>query len=270
MTYLKRAFLFVISFPFFSRFWGAIARLEHPKIIAKKAVDLYAKYYKIDMKNYEGTLEDYPSLNLFFTRKIDSDIRPLINESGSFLSPCDGKLSLLEHITTDIATQVKGRFYFLSELIRKELDFSEGYLLLTIYLSPKDYHRYHVPVDSTAKSYLHTGLKLFPVNNFSITTIDRIFIRNERVVVKMEHEDFQYFYIAVGAAFVGSIKMNFCDGFIDGEWETVGKKYQQNQELGKFEMGSTILLLVPEKAIGEIRVSEGETLRAGDPLFTLK
>lgn len=270
MNYLKLLFLFIISFPFFSRAWGVISKLEHPSCIVSKVITLYRNHYGIDMKFYEGDIEDYRSLASFFTRKLDSVTRPLIKDENSFLSPCDGVVTVLEKVNADVATQVKGKRYLVSELVRKELDFSEGYYLVTIYLSPKDYHRYHVPVDSHAKSYIHTGWRLFPVNSLSVNTIDNLFVKNERIAVKFERDSLQYFFVAVGATFVGSVKMDFFDTPVDGKWTVVGNKYKQNQELGMFEMGSTIVLVIPEKMVGEPLVAEGEAVNTSQPLFKMK
>jgi len=269
MKHLKLLFLFIISFPLFSRIWGKITKLTFPAPLIRKAIQIYASHYEIDMKNFEGELEDYDSLCAFFTRKTDPSVRPLVKDENAFLSPCDGVVSVLENIHADVATQVKGRTYLVSELVKKELPFEKGFWLATIYLSPRDYHRFHVPVDSTVAAHIHTGWRLFPVNSFGLNNIDRLFIRNERVVVKFKAENFNYFYTAVGATFVGSIKMNFTENFSD-EWVKNDVKYSQNDELGMFEMGSTIVLLVPEEAVEKTNIGAGEKIRAGEPLFTLK
>ena len=269
VNYLKQFILFIISFPVLSRIWGKITKLTFPALLIQKAIEIYASHYEIDMKNFEGELEDYDSLCAFFTRKINPSVRPLKNDENAFLSPCDGVVSVLENIHADVATQVKGRTYLISDLVKKELPFEKGFWLATIYLSPRDYHRFHVPVDSTVAAHIHTGWRLFPVNSMGLNNIDRLFIRNERVVVKFKAENFNYFYTAVGATFVGSIKMNFTENFSD-EWVKNDVKYSQNDELGMFEMGSTIVLLVPEEAVEKPMLPQGEKIAAGEPLFTLK
>jgi len=269
MRFVKQLILFIISFPVLSRIWGKITKLESPSLLIQEAIRIYASHYEIDMKNFEGDLDDYDSLCAFFTRKLDPSARPLKNDENSFLSPCDGVVSVLENIHADVATQVKGKNYLVSDLVKKELPFEKGFWLATIYLSPRDYHRFHVPVDSTVAAHIHTGWRLFPVNSLGLNNIDRLFIRNERVVVKFKAENFTYFYTAVGATFVGSIKMNFTENFSD-EWVKNDVKYSQNDELGMFEMGSTIVLLVPEEAVEKPMLSQGEKIRAGEPLFLLK
>lgn len=269
MRFVKQLILFIISFPVLSRIWGKITKLEFPAVLIQKAIRIYASHYEIDMKNFVGDLDDYDSLCAFFTRKLDPYVRPLKNDGNAFLSPCDGVVSVLENIHADVATQVKGKNYLVSDLVKKELPFEKGFWLATIYLSPRDYHRFHVPVDSTLSAHIHAGWRLFPVNSFGLENIDRLFIRNERVVAKFKAEDFNYFYTAVGATFVGSIKMNFTENFSD-EWVKNDVKYSQNDELGMFEMGSTIVLLVPEEAVEKANIGAGEKIRAGEPLFTLK
>lgn len=270
LQHLKKLFLNLISLPFLSRIWGQITRLEHPGILVQAAIKLFASHYEIDMSRYEGVLESYDSLCQFFTRRLDFSKVSIPGNDSEFLSPCDGTVSVCELTESDTATQVKGRTYTISGLIRKELNFGDGYRLITIYLSPSNYHRFHVPVESDARAYLHTGWRLFPVNRLAVNSIDELFVRNERVVVKFQHRDFEYFYTAVGASFVGSIKMNFAEELAAESWQSVDCSYRQNEELGMFEMGSTIVLVVPESAVGKVLVSAGEKVSVGQPLFVLK
>lgn len=270
MQRLKIFFLNLISLPFLSRIWGWITRREHPEILVQAAIRLFASHYGIDMSKYEGELESYDSLCQFFTRKLDPYKNTIVGNDSEFLSPCDGTVSVCELAGSDTATQVKGKTYTISGLIRKELNFEEGYRLITIYLSPSNYHRFHVPVESKVSAYLHTGWRLFPVNTLAVNSIDELFVRNERVVVKFQHSDFEYFYTAVGASFVGSIKMNFADELTAESWQSVDRSYRQNEELGMFEMGSTIVLVVPESAVGKLLVSAGDKVSVGQPLFVLK
>lgn len=269
MNYLKLLFLFVISMPLFSRIWGVVTKIEKPEWLASKMISVFKNHYDIDMNQYVGNEEDYASLSKFFIRPLDKNVRPLKDDEKSFLSPSDGVVTVCEQVAADIATQVKGRTYSISDLVRKELDFSEGYYLFTIYLSPKDYHRYHVPVDTNVRSYIHTGWRLFPVNKMSVNCINDLFVRNERVVVKMKKDEHEFYYIAVGATFVGSIKMDFFTKPVDGKWTVIDKEYKQNQELGMFEMGSTIVLVVPENMVGEVNVKPGDSIKVGDPIFKL-
>lgn len=269
MNFIKIFLLFIISFPFFSRAWGVITKLERPEWLVKKVIMSYKDHYDIDMNEYQGTVDDYKSLSAFFIRPLNKNVRPFTEDQDSFLSPSDGVVTVLEKVNSNIATQVKGKTYHLTELIRHELKFSEGYHLMTIYLSPRDYHRYHVPSNAVAKSYIHTGSRLFPVNSFSVGNIDNLFVRNERVAVKLNSYGHDFYYVAVGATFVGSIKMDFFSVPVDGEWTSVEKVYKQNDELGMFEMGSTIVLVIPSKMVKELKVEQGARVKAGETLFSI-
>ena len=269
MNFIKIFLLVVISLPFFSRILGAITRIEHPAWLVQKVIEMYRDHYNINMNEYRGHVADYKSLSSFFTRPLNEKIRPFKENKEHFMSPSDGMITVLEKINSDIATQVKGKTYSVSELIRHELDFAQGYYLMTIYLSPRDYHRYHVPSDAIVKSYIHTGWQLFPVNSLSVGTIDDLFVKNERVAVKLNSYGTDFYYVAVGATFVGSIKMSFFSEPVDGQWTIVDKKYSQNDELGMFEMGSTIVLIIPQKMVGEMKISQGDVVTAGQTLFKI-
>lgn len=270
MNIVKIILLFIISIPVFSRAWGAVTKIERSAWLVRKVIEIYRSHYSIDMKQYQGSVNDYKSLSAFFTRPLNELERPLKKDSEMFLSPCDGLITVLEKIYSDTAMQVKGKRYKVSEMVRHELDLSEGYFVMTIYLSPKDYHRFHVPSDSEAVSYIHTGWRLFPVNNLSVNLIDDLFIKNERVAVKFNSSGSSYYYVAVGATFVGSIKMKIFDKPVDSSWTAVNRKFNQNDEFGMFEMGSTIVLVIPQKMVEKMKVSQGDVLKTGEALFSIK
>lgn len=270
MNIIKLILLFVISIPLFSRIWGAVTKVESPVWLVRKVIETYRSHYNIDMKYYKGSVNDYKSLSAFFTRPLNETQRPLKKDSEMFLSPCDGKVTVLEKIYSDTAMQVKGKRYKVTEMLRHELDLSEGYYIMTIYLSPRDYHRFHVPSDSAALSYIHTGWRLFPVNSLSVNLIDDLFVKNERVAVKFNSFGNSYYYVAVGATFVGSIKMSIFDEPVEGEWTSVDRTFAQNDEFGMFEMGSTIVLVIPQKMVEEMKVSQGSVLKTGEAIFRIK
>lgn len=270
MNTVKIILLFIISIPVFSRVFGAVTKIEKPVWLVRKVIEIYRSHYNIDMKQYQGSTNDYKSLSAFFTRPLNELERPLKKDPEMFLSPCDGKITVLEKIYSDSAIQVKGKRYKVSEMVRHELDLKEGYFVMTIYLSPRDYHRFHVPSDSEAVLYIHTGWRLYPVNTLSVNLIDDLFIKNERVAVKFNSFGNSYYYVAVGATFVGSIKMKIFEKPVDGEWTAVNRNFSQNDEFGMFEMGSTIVLVIPQKMASVMNVSEGDVIKTGDPLFRIK
>jgi len=265
-----KIFLFILSFPILSRVWGVLAKIEKPAVIIKKLIRFYKKSYGIDMIYYKGDVEDYKSLSEFFIREIDQNVRPLVKNKDAFLSPSDGKITVLETLSEDAATQVKGKSYNVTEFVGEDIDFSKKWVLMTIYLSPKDYHRFHTPLDVNVESYLHTGSSLYPVNRLSVNSISDLFIKNERISVKMNYEGKSFYYVAVGATFVGSIKFNFIENLEPGKIVKIDREYKQNDEIGRFEMGSTIVLVLPEEIIDTTLVREGASVKAGNILFNLK
>ncbi len=267
-----RFLLFFISFPFLSRIWGKITGIKSPRFLSKFMISAFKKHYKIEMDRFEGSEFDYPSLKSFFVRKLDYSKVKLLKDDTCFLSPCDGKITKIETISKDETTLVKGKSYKISELLKKDLDFSEEFVVATIYLSPHDYHRFHFPVDCSVLDFCHTGARLFPVNSVSVHSIDNLFVKNERIVSRLRFKDSEMYYVAVGATFVGSLKMVFIENNKHDfdKWIEVNKEFAQNEEAGMFEMGSTIVLVIPKKNVGEVLVEENNKIKVGEKLFKLK
>jgi len=265
-----RFILNILSFRFFSRLYGKIVRIKKPKFIVKRIIRFFAKKYDISMQDYVGEIEDYNSLFDFFIRKLDLTKRVLKKDESFILSPSDSLLSKIELINENKATQVKGIYYELDKLIGKSLDFNKGYYVFTLYLSPHDYHRFHSPVDANIKSYFHTGVRLFPVNKLGLNNIKSLFIKNERFVFEMEFNKKNIYFVSVGATFVGSIKFDFISDYKSmNKWVELNHKISQLDELGRFELGSTIILVFEKSIVEKILVKEGEKLKVGTPLVKL-
>jgi len=265
-------FLTVLSLPVFSRIWGRIVRLKQPRFLVKRAIQHYRRHYGIDMNEYRGETTDYKCLSDFFVRRLDPETRPLTGDETALVSPADGVLTEIETVYEDRATQIKGKYYSISDLLRESIDFSEGWHVAVIYLSPYNYHRYHYPLSGEVTRYFHTRGRLFPVNKMGLNTMDELFIRNERIITVMEKNGVPFYITAVGATFVGSINMEFITGPPGkkrNRWEPVNVDVSQLQEMGRFEMGSTIVLVVPKKMAEPMDGIKGKSIRVGTPLFKL-
>jgi phosphatidylserine decarboxylase len=274
MTVLTRLFLSILSHKTFSRIYGKIVRLRYPRFIIKRLIAHFQKSYNIDMTEYMGKPEDYKSLCDFFIRPLDPSKRKLAPTPNTIVSPADGKLTDVELIYSDQATQVKGKTYSISEMIGEKIDFSEGWYVAVIYLSPSNYHRYHYPVTGKITRYLHTGPRLYPVNHLGLNFVDRLFVRNERIVSEIEvthnNDKFTLYAVAVGATFVGTIVMEYINGKPESDtWVPVNLDVNQLEEMGRFEMGSTIVFVIPKKHAGFIEEKKGLPVRVGDPIFEL-
>ncbi len=265
-----KTLLYVISFPVFSRIYGRLAKLRFPRFIIRKIIKWFTETYNINMDEYEGDVDDYNSLSEIFIRKLDPGKRPLRPDPDSILSPADGVVSSIELVRTDKAVQVKDVEYCISELLNKEIGFSEGWYLTTIYLSPMDYHRFHFPAAGSLNGYCHMRGHLYPVNRLGLNNIKKLFLRNERIVIDMNLNGRQIFIAAVGATFVGSIKMEFIDNYKrDNKWKPLALKVGQLQEMGRFELGSTIIMATPENIAKPADDIIGKVIKTGDILFTM-
>lgn len=272
MNFLISLFLPVISLPVFSRIWGRLVRLRRPGFLVKKIIKRYQRVYNINMEDYEGETGDYRSLSEFFVRRLDPGQRPLVPQENAVVSPADGVLTNIETIFKDNTTQVKGKNYKISELLHENIDFSQGWHVAIIYLSPSDYHRYHYPITGNIKRYFHCAGRLFPVNQLGLNYINRLFVRNERIITEMENQQRCFYMAAIGATFVGGIKMEFISHPGRKNWEQwipVNQKVHQLEEMGRFEMGSTFVLAIPKSMAEPLPDIMNRQVKVGQPIFKI-
>jgi len=269
---IGRTLLVPISWIPVSRLYGRIMRLRRPRFLSRLMIRNFQKHYRISMDEFQGKPEDYGSLSDFFLRPLDPRKRALPSDPGCLLSPADGFLSELEFVDKDQATQVKGWTYPLSRMLGEAIDFSSGWHVATIYLSPRDYHRFHYPLSARISGSFHGGTRLFPVNGFSTARVRQLYVRNERVVTRIAFGGTALYMVAVGATFVGSIAMKHLPGGLPAlnEWQGLDLPAQQMGEMGHFAMGSTIILVVPADRVETVLARKGDKVRVGQPLFKLK
>jgi len=269
---LGRALLLPLSWIPISRLYGRFMRLRRPRLLAEAMIGRFQKHYRISMDEYQGEPSAYSSLSDFFLRPLDPGKRPLPEDPACLLCPADGRLSELELIDADRATQVKGWTYPLSLLLAEPVDFSEKWYLATIYLSPSNYHRFHYPLSGRVSGCFHGGTRLFPVNAFSCSRVRQLYLKNERLVTRIEFPGGPLYVVAVGATFVGSIGMNYLPEGLPapGRWQELDIRVAQMAEMGHFAMGSTIILAFPAARVEAVAARKGEPVRVGQPLFRIK
>ena len=221
---------------------------------------------------HEAAEEDmfaYASLNAFFTRALKPECRPFDVDNTHWLCPVDGSVSQAQKIKNGRMFQAKGQDYSLLELIGgdKKLEevFSNGQFA-TLYLSPRDYHRIHMPATGTLKHMLYIPGRLFSVATFVVQHIPRLFARNERCVCYFETEQGPMALILVGAINVSAIETVW-HGLITGEAKKVRRfdytdkdiVLQRGEEMGRFNLGSTVIVLATDKmAIDKSMTTEAE------------
>jgi len=236
-----------------------------------------SRRYGMNMAEAEQSdLASYPSFNAFFTRALKTDARPLAE--GMVISPADGRVSQIGEINGESLVQAKGHDFELLALLagdkQKTALFRDG-LFATIYLSPKDYHRVHMPLAGTLQSMTFVPGDLFSVSNATTQLVSGLFARNERVICHFDTAVGPMAVILVGAIFVGSMDTVW-HGEVRGErgqptkWVYRGddrRQFQAGEEMGRFNMGSTVIVLLPEgAATWETDIGPGDEVTLGQAL----
>ena len=249
-----------------------LTRIEN-KVWKNNLIKVFIKLFKVDMQQaISPSEEDYSCFNAFFTRHLKPDARNWQKDKNNILSPVDGAVSQIGKINKDKLIQAKGFDYSLEQLLANDEDavdrFQDG-SFTTLYLSPKDYHRIHMPISGKLIKTIFVPGDLFSVNNASVRTINNLFARNERFMSLFETELGLMAQIMVGAMFVGSMETVFAGQITPTKHrEITVKEYQENpitlnqaEEFGHFNMGSTVILLFEKDKI----TWEGE-LKEDDPI----
>lgn len=236
--------------------------------------------FKVDISEAASAeLADYPSFNAFFTRELREGIRPVAKGDSIVISPVDGAISQLGPVSDGRIVQAKGRDYSLLELLGGDEQLAaefEGGQFATIYLSPRDYHRIHMPLSGTLKTMRYVPGKLFSVNPRTARTVPRLFARNERVITVFDTEFGPVVQVLVGAIFVGSMetvwegKITPPYGDTVRDWDYSGQDpihMKKGDEMGRFNMGSTVVMLLPPgmQAFND-RWHAGDAIRLGQAM----
>ena len=212
----------------------------------------------------------YDSFNAFFTRALRPDARPLPADPAALACPVDGTISEIGEIDNDRLLQAKGRHYTLDALLAGRQDWIERFRhgrFATIYLAPYNYHRIHMPCDGDLRDAWFVPGRLFSVNRVTADGVANLFARNERVNVFFEQDGFCHGLVMVGALNVGSIETIWHGEVAPRRPRTLTRlslqgietRMQRGDEMGRFNMGSTVILLFPKDSI---RWREG--LKSGD------
>jgi len=232
----------------------------------------------------EQNMFAYESLNAFFTRALKPECRPFDKSEKNWLCPVDGSVSQAQAIKNGRVFQAKGQDYSLLELLggnkQWEKLFSNGQFA-TLYLSPRDYHRIHMPTTGTLKHMLYIPGRLFSVASFVVTHIPRLFARNERCVCYFETDQGAMAVIMVGAINVSAMETVW-HGLISSEAKKIkhfdysdtndnqrGDKnlvLQRGEEMGRFNLGSTVIVLTSGQMQIDANISTGAEIKLGQCL----
>lgn len=227
-------------------------------------IKLLTKIYGINVSEAaDENFDNYPHFNAFFTRALKDDARPIDQRENCWVSPVDGLISQSTHIEGNKIIQAKCHHYTLEALVGGDIEYAKTFRngdAAVIYLSPKDYHRIHMPVAAKLISMTYVPGDLFAVNPATVRNIEGLFARNERLVIRFENDHGPFCLIMVGAIFVGSMETVW-EGKITPEysptiqhWDYTEQNlsFEKAQEIGRFNMGSTVVLLTPEGQLPEL------------------
>ena len=255
--------------------WGAVTHF---------VIKVFAKKYNVDMSEAKKeNFSNYESFNQFFIRELKDGARKINENPTALCLPADGRVSQIGHIDDERLLQAKGHFFSLSDLLAGDEElvntFKNGEFA-TIYLSPRDYHRVHMPCDATLRKMIYVPGDLFSVNPFLAEHVPNLFARNERVICVFDTTFGPMVQILVGATITASMSTVWA-GVINpprtGEvkvWTYQGDnaiKLTKGQEMGAFQLGSTVINLFPANSVTLAEHLEVDVpVRMGEILATMK
>lgn len=260
---------------------GGLVRAPLPALIARPCNKLFVKAFGINMAEAERPLAEYRTIEDVFTRKLQPGSRRF---GDGLISPADGKLVKSEPVNVGRAIQAKGISYSLAELVfgaaGAQGDFHPAWFS-TVYLAPHNYHRVHTPCAARAAALRYIPGRLWPVNAPAVRSIPGLFCRNERMVFDLEaKEGGRVWLVMVGALNVGRISTPLKPGFTSNartrqlgrmamDHSVLNHDLEQGAEIGTFMLGSTVVLVLDDKAVKTFKPAQlkaSRDIRVGQSL----
>ena len=244
-----------------SRLVGRLARAHTGRTLLMRA---FISRYRVDMSEAANPrLENFENFNAFFTRALRPGCRPLAAGKNAVLCPADGAISQLGNIDGECIFQAKGHSYTVTNLLGGDSALAEAFRdgsFATVYLSPRDYHRVHMPITGKLDSMIYVPGKLFSVNRETAAHVPDLFARNERVVCLFQTTACLMAVVLVGAMIVAAIETvwggQVCPGFAQQPFfkqsfrdQSPRLEFQAGQEMGRFKLGSTAIVLFAKGAV---------------------
>lgn len=275
MTIKDRLFIasqYVLPQHLLSRAVGSLADAEM-EWVKNPLINLFIKQFGVNMSEAQRqTASEFKSFNDFFTRELIDGARPIEGDASVLSSPADGAVSQLGEIVDGRVFQAKGQDYCLTELLGGDAQRAAPFMggeFATIYLSPKDYHRVHMPMKGTLRDMIYVPGDLFSVNQVTAENVPRLFARNERVVCIFDTERGPMAMVLVGAMIVAAVETVWAGHIAPPRRELKVTEYgaptpvslEKGAEMGRFKLGSTVILCHPKDT-----VKWSENLKAGTPL----
>lgn len=222
----------------------------------------------------------YPTFNDFFTRGLKPESRPMANDKDAIVSPVDGKVWQIGKVEDEKVIYAKGRGFDLEQLFADRddaADFSRANFAV-LYLAPYNYHRIHMPIQGQLKAMRYVPGKLFSVSPKVIHYIPDVFAKNERVIITFDTSCGKIAAIFVGAMIVGSIETKWAgeiipsklDEIINWDYWRANTIFKAGDEIGRFKLGSTVILLFPENSMKwDEKLQPGSAVKMGEQIGTV-
>ncbi|MEQ1508422.1 MAG: archaetidylserine decarboxylase [Myxococcota bacterium] len=258
-----------------ARAMGQLARTPASRWLTRA----FVRAYGVDLSEAEGALHDYPTLESLFTRRLRPGVRPVDPGPDALVSPVDGRCAVVGRTVNGAIEVAPGRLLRLAPLLDRDGEDLGERDVCVLYLSPKDYHRVHVPREGLATAWRYVPGTLWPVFPAAVRRVTDLFSRNERVTVSIATDRGPLDVVLVGAFGVGRITVEVCDlvtnagGARSDAALTPPVPVTRGAELGTFHLGSTVVLVAePDRyrftvAAGDV-VRVGRTIARGQPLLT--
>ncbi|RIV21058.1 phosphatidylserine decarboxylase [Alicyclobacillaceae bacterium I2511] len=251
--------------------------LFHRKI-SRRLIPWYVQHYHIDPEECDQSLGSYESLGAFFCRGLKLGSRPMA--ADGVISPVDGLVQDLGRIDSMTVFHAKGVPYFLGALLMETVELEKWVngCYVIFYLSPRDYHRVHMPTDGTVVQWKYVPGCLYPVNRFGLRTVPGLYVKNERVITWIKSQGGpEYAVVKIGAALVGGIDTAYpMPKFRPRRKYPLSQQGQvdwlacKGEELARFSFGSTVILIFPPHFIGPFMVQSGEMVHMGQCIAPLQ
>ena len=262
-----------------SRLVGRLVSIRLPVSLRAPTCRGFARLFGADLSEVADPLDSFESIQSFFVRRLRPGCRPIDPARDAFVSPCDGAWGEAGIVENGQLLQVKGSPYALADLLG-DADAArafEGGWFATLYLAPRDYHRFHTPCDVDVRRAVHLPGSLWPVNRIGLEGVPGLFAENERIVAFFERAGAEFLAIAaVGATNVGKVHVGFDSLSTNvGDVPPTWKRYDtpptlaKGDEWGRFEFGSTLVLAARPGALTLDAQPVGTPLRLGTRIGTL-
>lgn len=258
-----------------TRFLGWFSRIEQP-LVRDVSLRVWDFFGDLDLSDAQQT--QFRSMHDCFTRRLKPGARPVVQDSGILVSPCDAIVGASGAVEDGQVLQVKGFAYALADLLGDAghaAEFRNG-CYVTLRLTSSMYHRFHAPYDCRVESVSHFPGDTWNVNPITLRRVEQLFCKNERAVIRTRLSGMGYAVtlVPVAAILVAGIRLRFLDVAFrplpnDRRFYACDESLRKGDEMGWFEHGSTIVLLAPEGFRLCDDVTEGKTIRAGQPLLRL-